>query len=87
LSVAGVHVYSEPYRVAALGNVATHTAHRGQGLATTAVAALCRNLLGTVDHVGLNVAADNTAAIRCYQRLGFRIIATYEECYVESQAR
>jgi ribosomal protein S18 acetylase RimI-like enzyme len=80
LSVAGVHVYSERYRVAALGNVTTHTAHRGSGLATKVVAALCQNLRRTVDHVGLNVAAGNAAAIRCYQRLGFEIAAEYEEC-------
>jgi predicted GNAT family acetyltransferase len=73
--------------VAALGNVATHTAHRGKGFAKAAVAALCHNLRRTVDHVGLNVAADNTAAVRCYQRLGFQIIATYEECHVQSRDR
>src|SRR6185369_5254192 len=32
LSVAGVHVYSQRYRVAALGNVATRPEFRGQGL-------------------------------------------------------
>src|SRR5262249_9573055 len=35
-SVAGVHVYSQQYKVAALGNIATHPGARGQGLATTA---------------------------------------------------
>lgn len=82
LSVAGVHVYSERYRVAALGNVATHAAHRGEGLASRVVAALCQNLRRTVDHIGLNVAAGNSAAVRCYQRLGFEIVAEYEECEV-----
>ncbi|MCA9643702.1 MAG: GNAT family N-acetyltransferase [Polyangiaceae bacterium] len=77
--VAGVHVYSRAFRVAALGNVATHPAHRGQGLARRAVAALCASLLEHVDFVGLNVHADNRAAIACYERLGFVEVAQYEE--------
>lgn len=35
-SVAGVHVYSEQYRVAALANIATHPAHRRKGYAKAA---------------------------------------------------
>ena len=35
----------------------------------------------------LNVAADNTTATRCKQRLGFQIIARYERCCVQSQDR
>ena len=33
----------------------------------------------TVDHIGLNVKADNAAAVACYRRLGFRPVAEYEE--------
>lgn len=83
--VAGVHVYSARYRVAALGNVATHPDARGEGLATRACAKLCRQLLESVDHVGLNVAADNHGAVRCYERLGFETIARYEECELEAR--
>lgn len=80
LSVAGVHVYSEQYRVAALGNVATHPDARGQGLATAACAQLCQALLASgVEHVGLNVRAENGAAIACYRRLGFEEVASYGE--------
>jgi RimJ/RimL family protein N-acetyltransferase len=79
VAVAGVHVYSERYRVAALGNVATHPRLRGRGLGTALAAALCRQLLGRVDHIGLNVKADNAAALRCYEKLGFRVRAPYEE--------
>lgn len=80
LSVAGVHVCSPRYRVAALGGIATHPAHRGRGLARAVVGALCRRLLATVDHVGLNVKADNEPAARCYRSLGFTATATYLEC-------
>lgn len=79
LNVAGVHVYSAEYEIAALGNVTTHPDHRNQGLAVTSIAALCNNLLLTVDVIGLNVRSDNQAAIRIYQRLGFEIISTYNE--------
>jgi RimJ/RimL family protein N-acetyltransferase len=79
LSVAGVHVYSAEQRVAALGNITTAPAARGRGLATVATAALCRSLLQTVDLIGLNVRADNIAAIACYRRLGFTVVAEYEE--------
>jgi ribosomal protein S18 acetylase RimI-like enzyme len=79
VAVAGVHVYSPAYRVAALGNVTTHPDVRGQGLATTAVAALCTQLLESVDHIGLNVKADNTAAVSLYRRLGFTVVAEFVE--------
>jgi len=83
VGVAGVHVYSEKYKVAALGNVTTHPQYRGKGVATACCAKLCRELLKSVDHIGLNVKSDNTSAIASYHRLGFEPIATYEECTVE----
>ena len=79
VAVAGVHVWSPTYRISALGNVTTHPGVRGQGLARAAVAALCRRLLDTVDHITLNVKADNLAAIAVYTRLGFTPIAAYSE--------
>ena len=75
----GVHVVSPQQRVAALGNVATHPAYRGRGLATRACAQLCRGLLAVADHIGANVKADNAGALRCYERLGFTPVAAYEE--------
>jgi RimJ/RimL family protein N-acetyltransferase len=83
VSVAGVHVYSRCYRVAALGNIATHPAHRRKGYGTLVTARLCQTLLGEVDHIGLNVKADNEAASRCYQRLGFETVAPYSEFDIE----
>jgi len=79
LSVAGVHVYSPAYRVAALGNIATHPEHRGRGLATAAAAGLCRRLLRHVDLIGLNVRTDNLSAIRSYRKAGFEVSGTYHE--------
>jgi predicted GNAT family acetyltransferase len=79
VSVAGVHVYSPQYRVAALGNIATLPDCRGQGFARRVTAAVCRSLLSSVDYIGLNVKADNSPAIRCYQRLGFETVTSYGE--------
>ena len=79
VSVAGVHVYSAAYRVAALGNVTTHPDYRGQGLASAVCAKLCRELEATTDHIGLNVSQENTSAIACYERLGFERVAAYGE--------
>lgn len=80
VSIAGVHVYSPQYKVAALGNITTHPQFRRQGLSKKVIAKLCQELLKTVDYIGLNVKADNAIAIRCYEKLGFAWVATYEEC-------
>jgi ribosomal protein S18 acetylase RimI-like enzyme len=77
--VAGVHVVSARTSVAALGGIATRPDRRGRGLARATTAALCRALYDEVKLVGLNVAADNTSARRCYERLGFREVCRYEE--------
>jgi GNAT superfamily N-acetyltransferase len=79
VAVAGVHVWSPEYRVSAIGNVTVHPAHRGQGLAQRVTGALCRRLRETTDVITLNVKADNTAAITAYERIGFSVVAPYEE--------
>lgn len=79
VSVAGIHVYSAQYRVAALGNVTTAPGWRHQGLARRVTARLCTSLYASVDCIGLNVKADNLGAIACYRRLGFVEVATYDE--------
>ena len=78
-----MHVYSAAYRVAALGNIATAPAHRRQGLGRAVTAAVCQSLLATVDVIGLNVLADNAAARRCYEGLGFTDVCEYDEVLLE----
>ncbi len=77
--IAGIHVYSPQYRVSALGNITTHPDYRGRGLAQKTTSELCRQLFRNVDHIGLNVHVDNSAGIRCYEKIGFRWYADYEE--------
>ena len=80
ISIAGVHVYSERYRVAALGNITTHPEYRNKGFGKLVTAALCQSLVRNIDHIGLNVNVDNTGAITCYKNLGFEVVGSYEEC-------
>ena len=84
--VAGVHVFSQAWRVAALGNVATLPEQRGRGLARRACAALCRLLLEQgIESVALNVRADNAPALQAYRRLGFEPVADYVETTLEAR--
>ena len=83
VSAAGVHVYSRRYKVAALGNITTHPDYRGRGYGRTVTAKVCKSLLHDIDHIGLNVKADNTSAIRCYERLCFEVVDSYGEFEVE----
>jgi ribosomal protein S18 acetylase RimI-like enzyme len=83
LAAAGVHVYSAAHRVAALGNIATAHAHRRQGLGRVVTAAVCKSLLASTDVIGLNVLAENVAARRCYEGLGFTYVGEYDEMLLE----
>jgi RimJ/RimL family protein N-acetyltransferase len=83
VSIGGVHVYSARYRVAALGNIATRPSHKNRGYAKRVTARLCQSLSERVDHIGLNVKADNDAAISCYKKLGFEVVACYGEFTLE----
>ncbi len=84
VSVAGVHVYSPRYKVGVVGNVTTHPDYRGKGLGTAVCAKLCQQLLPTVEHIGLNVKADNASAIASYKRLGFEVVGEYEEALLST---
>ncbi len=79
-AVAGLHVLSPSFGAAALGNVAVHPEHRGRGLGRSITHALCTQLRARgVEQVGLNVRADNTAAVSLYHSLGFEVVRDYLE--------
>jgi ribosomal protein S18 acetylase RimI-like enzyme len=82
IGIAGIHIYSPEYKVAAIGNVTTHPAHRGKGIATQVTYKLCCELVKKVEHIGLNVMPDNEAAIRSYKKIGFEVTAEYEEYFL-----
>jgi ribosomal protein S18 acetylase RimI-like enzyme len=73
VAAAGTHIMAPEMGVAAVGNVFTHPDHRGQGLGTACTGAVTAALLDLDLDVILNVAADNKAATRIYEKLGYRI--------------
>lgn len=83
-AIAGTHVYAPVVRVAALGSIATRPDARGRGHAGVVTAALCHCLQDEIDVIGLNVRADNAAAIACYRRVGFEARHEYDEWSVTS---
>ncbi len=79
VAMAGTHVVSKRYGVAAVGGVQTRPSHRGRGLGRRVTSCICSRLIGTYETIGLNVMADNVAAISIYEGLGFRRAFEYEE--------
>ena len=79
VAAGGVHVCSPTDGIAALGNIAVAPARRGSGLGRQITAGVCGSLLDAgIELVGLNVRADNRAAIACYESIGFHTVARYE---------
>ena len=78
VAIAGTHLASARYNIAALGSVFTHPDHRGKGLGR-----ICSShVLASVGRAGirravLNVEDQKTTARRIYERLGFRTACTY----------
>ncbi len=71
VSIAGVHVVSEEHDVAVIGNLVTHSAYRGQGLATLCTGRLIQELFERVSLLALNVGRDNAPAVQLYENFGF----------------
>ncbi len=70
IAVAGTHLVAADEGAAAIGNVYVRRDRRGRGLSRTVTAAVL-HALRDLETVGLNVRADNAAAIRVYESLGF----------------
>ena len=83
VAMAGTHAVAPSQGLALVGNVMTHPRYRGQGYGSIATSAVTAELLETCPDVLLTVDAKNEAAIRLYERLGYR-----EECrLIESGSR
>jgi len=85
VSVAGTHLVSPTYGLAALGNVFTHPAHRGHGYATICTSAVTEALLAEGLEVVLNVNETNELAVHLYRRLGYRTYCRFLEGIGESR--
>ena len=70
VAVAGTHLVTREEGVAAIGNVYTRRDRRGRGLGRRVVSAVLAEL-ADVETIGLNVRADNDAALHLYESLGF----------------
>jgi ribosomal protein S18 acetylase RimI-like enzyme len=80
VAVAGTHLVSATYGVAAVGNVFTHPDYRGRGYGTTTTQAVVAELLHRdIQDIILNVSQDNEAAIHIYERLGFQRYCSFFE--------
>lgn len=69
--VASAQTTAEGDRMAVIGAVVTHPAHRGHGYATLVTAALCQALLAEQRTPYLFYRRDNEPAARVYQKIGF----------------
>ncbi len=78
-AAAGTHVISRDARLAVVGNVLTHTEHRGRGYAKAVTSAVTAELLRSCDQVALNVRSDNPPAIAVYRSLGYVEHCRFEE--------
>jgi GNAT superfamily N-acetyltransferase len=72
-SMAGTHLVSPAYGVAAVGNVVTRPDRRGRGMGNAVVSAVLAELvrIGIRDIV-LNARQENAPALHLYKKLGFR---------------
>lgn len=72
-SVAGTHLVSLQESVGALGNVYTRRDRRGRGLAACVSSAVSAEMVRLgLRTLALNVYQPNSAAIKVYERLGYR---------------
>ena len=70
IAAAGTHLVAREEGAAAIGNIYVRRDRRGRGLGRLVTSAVLGEL-ADVETIGLNVRADNIAAIRVYESLGF----------------
>ena len=80
VAIAGTHVLSQKYDVAAIGAVFTHPDHRGRGLGAAVTAGAIHRIGDRVSTIGLNCTKANMKARRIYTGMGFVESLAYDEC-------
>jgi RimJ/RimL family protein N-acetyltransferase len=79
-AIAGTHIVSPRFGVAAIGNVFTRTNYRRRGYAGITTSAVSQALHNAgITTIVLNVLEENSAAARIYERLGYRRYCRYLE--------
>lgn len=80
IAIAGTHIISPAFGVAGLGNIYTRPDRRGRRYCKTVTSAVTGELLRIgISTVVLNVREENAAAIRAYNRIGFKEYCRYYE--------
>jgi len=80
IAIAGTHVLSEKYDVAAIGAVFTHPDHRGRGWGAAVTAGVIHRIGDRVPTIGLNCTVANASARQIYTTMGFVESLAYDEC-------
>lgn len=70
VAAAGTHLVARDESAAAIGNIYTKRDRRGRGLGRITTTAVLNELAG-IETIGLNVRADNDAALHLYESIGF----------------
>jgi ribosomal protein S18 acetylase RimI-like enzyme len=70
VAAAGTHLLAREESAAAIGNIYTRRDRRGRGMGRLVTSSVLGTLRG-IETIGLNVRADNDAAIHLYESLGF----------------
>jgi ribosomal protein S18 acetylase RimI-like enzyme len=70
VAAAGTHLFAPEEGAAAIGNIYTMRDRRGRGLGRVVTSAVLDGVKD-IETVGLNVRADNLAALHLYESLGF----------------
>ncbi len=79
-AAAGTHLIASDESIAAVGCVYTRRDHRGEGLGTIVTGAVTADLIKRgIDTIILNVKKTNDAAIKVYERLGFKRYCEFYE--------
>lgn len=78
IAMAGTHLASPRFNIAAVGSVFTHPGFRGRGLAEVCSSHVLESIWRAgIRRVVLNVEERKTTARRIYERLGFQTACTY----------
>lgn len=80
VAMAGTHLASTSQNIGAIGSVVTHPDYRGNGYATKTTNAVVGELVRVgIRDIILNVAQDNSPAMRVYSKIGFEIHCPFIE--------